>query len=132
MVKNKKEIIKAYFKVWITRDIKNLNNLFSKDIYYAECMGPEFRGLFQVEEWIKHMFNQQIVMHWDIHEMIESADQKSIVVSWTFSALEKDYYTFDGCSIIKFDDEDKILSIVEYEALHDKKTPQYIGDQHGV
>ncbi len=118
--------IKAYFKVWLDRDIKALNQIFSKDVYYAECMGPEYRGLYQVEEWIKFMFNKQIVLKWDIHEMIPSLDQKQMTVIWTFKCEEDKIYEFDGCSIIKFDNEDRILSIVEYEALKDKETPKYI------
>lgn len=125
-VDRQKQQIQAYFKVWLDRDIKALNQIFSKDVYYAECMGPEYRGLYQVEEWIKFMFNKQIVLKWDIHEMIPSYDQKQITVIWTFSCEEDKIYTFDGVSLIKFDDEDRILSITEYEALKDKETPKYI------
>ncbi len=125
-IKKQEEQIKAYFNVWLNRDIKQLNQIFSKDVYYAECMGPEYRGLYQVEEWIKFMFNKQIVLNWDIHEMISSFDQKTMTVIWTFHAKEDKEYNFDGVSIIKFDNEDRILSIHEYEAIHDKETPKYI------
>ena len=125
-IQKQEETIKAYFQVWLDRDIKKLNHLFSKDVYYAECMGPEYRGLYQVEEWIKFMFNKQTVLKWDIHDMIPSLDQKSITVTWTFSCREDKIYTFDGVSLIKFDEEDRMLSIKEYEAIHDKETPSYI------
>lgn len=125
-LEKQKQQIEAYFKVWLDRDIKALNQIFSKDVYYAECMGPEYRGLYQVEEWVKFMFNKQIVLKWDIHEMIPSLDQKQMTVTWNFKCEEDKIYEFDGCSIIKFDDENRIRSIVEFEALKDKETPKYI------
>lgn len=132
-IEKQKQQIKAYFQVWLDRDIKALNQIFSKNVYYAECMGPEYRGLYQVEEWIKTMFNKQVVLKWDIHEMIPSLDQKQMTVSWTFSGEEDKVYTFDGISLIKFDEEDRILSIMEYEALHDKEIPKYLKElTHGI
>lgn len=127
--------VKAYFNVWLSKNLKDLNDIFSKDVYYAECFGPEYRGLYQVELWIKTLFNQQSVISWDIHEMIASNDQKQMTVTWTFKAYENDKeLLFDGLSLIKFDHEDRIIVLKEYEALHDKEIPSYIreGRNNGI
>ena len=44
----KEDIIKSYFQAWLDKNIESLRNIFSDDIIYSECYGPEYHGLPQI------------------------------------------------------------------------------------
>ena len=47
----KEDIVKSYFQAWLDKNIGPLGNIFSDDIVYTECYGPEYHGLPQVLKW---------------------------------------------------------------------------------
>ena len=46
-----KETIQKYFKSWLNVDIDVLSDVFSNDIIYSECYGPEYHGISQILKW---------------------------------------------------------------------------------
>ncbi len=44
----REEIVKRYFQAWLAQDIEPLGSIFSDDVVYSECYGPEYRGLSQI------------------------------------------------------------------------------------
>lgn len=40
-----KAVIQKYFKAWLNVDIDVLSDVFSTDIIYSECYGPEYHGI---------------------------------------------------------------------------------------
>lgn len=47
----KEDVIKNYFQSWLDKNIEPLENIFSDDIIYSECYGPEYHGLPQILKW---------------------------------------------------------------------------------
>lgn len=47
----KEVIVKSYFQAWLDKNIEPLGNIFSDDIVYTECFGPEYHGLPQGLKW---------------------------------------------------------------------------------
>ena len=41
------DTVRVYFDAWLTKKPDLLPNIFSDDIVYSECYGPEYRGLKQ-------------------------------------------------------------------------------------
>lgn len=35
------EIVKRYFQAWLDQNIEPLESIFSEDIVYSECYGPD-------------------------------------------------------------------------------------------
>ncbi len=42
------EIIKKYFQCWLEKNKEGIKEVFSDDIVYSECYGPEYRGINQL------------------------------------------------------------------------------------
>ncbi|MDO5024714.1 nuclear transport factor 2 family protein [Slackia piriformis] len=118
------EAIRDYFAMWVTRDFSRFDELFSSRCRYEECYGPIYEGTEELHRWIGHMLAIQHVVAWDIHDMVFAADKRSVTVAWTFVATERESYTFDGCSLIHFDEQGRIDSIREFGAKHERRFPQ--------
>ncbi|MCV3296870.1 nuclear transport factor 2 family protein [Oenococcus kitaharae] len=109
--------IRSYFQMWVDRDFLNIDCLFDWDIYYRECYGACYRNLDELHLWIESQLKKQVVLDWHLHDVYE--DGHYFFVTWTFRAKEKETYVFDGLSKIKFNSQNKISEIIEYETKHD-------------
>lgn len=125
-LQKKKEIIQTYFQMWVTRDFNKIYDVFSDDVYYSECYGPEYRGMGQIQRWITYMLQRQVVSKWDIKNFIFSKAGDDAVVEWTFSAKEETAYTFDGVSLIHFNKNGQIDSIKEFKSEAKRFTPDFV------
>ena len=116
---NKRElIIKQYFESWIKRDISIIEKHFSKNVIYKEV--HEYNGI----DKIKHEFNDERiwnngynVLKWDIKRFIKN--KNLIVVEW-FKEWEYigENCSYDGASIVEFDENDKIIIYREFLEWH--------------
>lgn len=52
------DIIKCYFQSWIDKDITVISQVFSEEIIYSECYGPEYQGLSQVLQCLTFFYHQ--------------------------------------------------------------------------
>lgn len=108
------ELIKKYFQMWIDKIKLDLTTIFTKDIQYTECYGPQYKGIDEIDEWIKHQFEIQTVTDWTIKNIYH--DQNVTTVEWHFVYTQDNENSgFDGVSIIKFKD-DLISEISEFES----------------
>lgn len=111
-----KQIIKEYFSMWVKRDFKRLPELFSKDCRYEECYGPIYENLHQIKAWVTDTLLRQKVLSWQIKAFYHSKSNQ-VFVEWNFSAQEAGKIaSFDGLSLIGFDDRQQISLVKEFEA----------------
>ncbi|MBW3082850.1 nuclear transport factor 2 family protein [Bifidobacterium phasiani] len=115
--------VAEYFAMWVSRDFSRFDELFAPECRYEECYGPVYVGFGELHRWIDAMLARQRVESWDIHEFIHAADGRSLTVTWTFAATERDSYIFDGVSIVRFDDDGRIARIREFRADHRRRRP---------
>jgi hypothetical protein len=114
-IDNRKNVIEQYFRSWINNDISIIEEHFSKNIKYIECHGPEYNGINQVKHWFKDWHNGNNVLKWDIKRFI--GNKNIIVVEWFFECeYNKNISSFDGVSIIEFDEDNKIILVKEFES----------------
>lgn len=117
-----KDIIRRYFKAWVDADIETVKEIFSEDVVYTECYGPEYHGLSQIIQWFTDWNKQGRVLEWNIKRIIEQGS--TLVAEWYF---ECEYVGnidgFDGVTIADFNDEGKICRLSEFQSKPDHYYP---------
>ena len=118
----KEGLVRAYFAMWVQRDFSLLRDIFSEDIYYSECYGPEYSGMAEIECWIGVMLQKQRVLEWSVKRFIHEGE--TVVAEWFFRE-EQDFglNEFDGVSIIEFSPAGKIASLKEFESKSEHRRP---------
>ena len=110
-----KEVIQKYFKAWLNVDIDVLSDVFSTDIIYSECYGPEYHGISQILKWFDDWNQKGKVLEWTIKRSIEK--DNTIVVEWFLKCeFEGNIDGFDGVTIADFDKEGKINRLCEFQS----------------
>ena len=103
----KKEMVRKYFQAWIDADIDSIKDIFSKNIFYSECYGPEYHGIDQLLQWFKDWNRNGKVLEWSIKRMIEQ--DNTLVIEWYFECeYNSEISGFDGVTIAEFNEEIKI------------------------
>lgn len=120
MMEYRETIIKEYFNAWINKDDSVLEKAFAVDAKYIECYGPSYDGLVQIQKWFKNWFEHGNVLIWNINKFVH--DGEDCVCDWYFEC-EYDGKTdgFNGVSWIKFNNQNKIIELREYQS----KVPNY-------
>lgn len=109
------EIIETYFQAWIKKDSSVLEKIFSKDIIYSECYGPEYHGIEQILKWFADWNKAGSVLEWRVKSYIHQ--DNITVVEWYFCCdYENNVDGFDGVSIIKFGEDKKIKELKEFQS----------------
>ncbi|MBE5801942.1 MAG: nuclear transport factor 2 family protein [Clostridiales bacterium] len=109
------EIIQKYFQAWIEVDLRTVKEIFSDDIIYSECYGPEYHGLPQMIQWFEEWNNKGRVLEWTIKQTIEH--NKTIIAEWYFKCnYEGNTDGFDGVTIADFDNNGKIVFLREFQS----------------
>lgn len=113
-------IIKEYFDSWINKDDSVLEKVFAINAKYIECYGPAYDGLIQIQKWFKDWQDRGSVLIWNINKFVHSGEDS--VCDWYFECeYDGKIDGFNGVSWIKFNDENKIIEIREYQS----KVPNY-------
>lgn len=106
-------LLRAYLNAWLTKDPQALSDVFSPDIVYSECYGPEYRGLAQVKLWFDDWNRVGTVLEWQIKRFIHQGS--TTVIEWRFRNV---YFgkedCFDGVTLADFDASGKIVSLREF------------------
>jgi len=111
----RKNIIKEYFESWINKDINTIEKHFVNDIKYIECYGPEYNGINQIRQWFTDWNRGNNVLQWDIIKYFVC--KNIIIVEWFFKCeYNKNTSSFDGVSIIEFNENNKIISVQEFQS----------------
>jgi len=109
------QVIRDYFSAWLLKEGRMLETVFSENIRYSECYGPEYHGIKQVRVWFADWNKRGTVLEWTIKRFVH---QECITVAEWFFQCEYDNTVdgFDGVSIIKFDANGKIEELREFQS----------------
>jgi len=122
MEKIMRKTIEKYFQAWIDVDLDTVKKVFSDDVIYTECYGPEYHGLSQIVRWFTDWNQKGRVLEWTIKRMVEQ--DKTIVVEWYFSCdYEGNVDGFDGVTIADFNDTGKIFRLREFQSKPEHNYP---------
>lgn len=116
------ETIREYFGCWLNKDINVLREVFSDDVIYSECYGPEYRGIEQILRWFQDWNCKGTVTQWDIKKMY--AIGKTVIAEWFFQCdYEGSVGGFNGVTIAEFDDNMKICNLKEFQSKAEHEYP---------
>ena len=114
-MRNKEQIIRAYFKSWIKQDISVIKNNFVENIIYSECYGPIYRNKSEVLKWFKDWNQNGKVLLWNIKQIILA--QSKAVVEWHFKCNDQSKINeFDVVSLITFNKQNQIIEVKEFKS----------------
>lgn len=109
------ETAAAYFQAWIDRDETVLERVMARDVAYSESYGPQYRGLDQIRRWFSDWNRRGSVCRWEITRFIEQGD--ALAVEWFFSCVyDGEAGSFDGVSLIDFDEDGRIAVLKEFQS----------------
>lgn len=111
----KKQIIRDYFQAWLKPNIEVIKSIFDKNATYSECYGPIYRNKKEIISWFEKWNKQGKVIAWPIEKIL--INENTCIVKWHFKCnYQKKISEFDGVSIIDFNDQNKIISVKEYQS----------------
>lgn len=112
---SKKQIIRDYFQAWLKPNIEVIKSIFDKNATYSECYGTIYRNKDEIISWFKNWNKQGKVVVWPIEKIL--INENTCIVEWHFKCnYQKKISEFDGVSIIDFNDQNKIISVKEYQS----------------
>lgn len=112
---SKKQIIRDYFQAWLKQNIEVIKSIFDKNATYSECYGPIYRNKKEIISWFEKWNKQGKVIAWPIEKIL--INENTCIVEWHFKCnYQKKISEFDGVSIIDFNDQNKIISVKEYQS----------------
>ncbi|MDK6503232.1 nuclear transport factor 2 family protein [Lactobacillus crispatus] len=112
---SKKQIIRDYFQAWLKPNIEVIKSIFDKNATYSECYGPIYRNKKEIISWFEKWNKQGKVIAWPIEKIL--INENTCIVEWHFKCnYQKKISEFDGVSVIDFNDQNKIISVKEYQS----------------
>ncbi|NCD06614.1 MAG: nuclear transport factor 2 family protein [Spirochaetia bacterium] len=129
-MKNRKEIINLWFNMWIEKNDELMDNVFDTNALYIECYGPEYKGLEIIKKWFYEWNKDNAVLKWEIKQILNDNNQS--VVEWFFECKMKNDNapsSFDGLSLIKWTNDNKIKSLKEYSSKHEHYQPYFLTNE---
>jgi len=112
---DKEQIIRNYFQAWLSPNLEVVQNIFDENAIYSECYGPVYRNKKEIISWFENWNKQGKVIAWSIERLIINGDTS--IAEWNFKCnYQGKISEFDGVSIIEFNDQNKIISVKEYQS----------------
>ena len=112
---DKEQIIRNYFRAWLSPNLEVVQNTFDENAIYSECYGPVYRNKKEIISWFENWNKQGKVIAWPIERLIINGDTS--IAEWHVKCnYQGKISEFDGVSIIEFNDQNKIISVKEYQS----------------
>ncbi len=112
-MKKREEIIKLWFDMWLKKKDLGISEIFSEDIVYIESWGPRYEGIYYLKYWFSDWNKRGSVIEWKIKDVFHK--EEKTVVEWFFKCfVDGKEHFFDGVSLIKWTEHDKIQFLQEF------------------
>ena len=113
-MEERERIIRLWFDMWLKQRDLGMDTIFSEDILYTESWGPQYRGRDKLKHWFNEWNTRGMVVRWDIRGFFHKDDMT--VVEWYFKNVMNngDIEEFEGMSLIKWTDDNKISFLKEF------------------
>lgn len=109
----REQTIQRIFQSWLIKDCAAFLDSFADGVVYVESWGPVYRNKAQINSWFTDWNRENQVLQWDIKSFFHVGD--IVICEWYFKCeCGGNVDGFDGVSIVKFDDADKIINLKEF------------------
>lgn len=114
--------IRKYFECWVLRDGTEMDNILAQDAECVECDGSEYHGRDQIERNFAQWIKDAIARRWNALSFFHDSDETA--VRWYFESLKNGALDcMDGVSLVRFNENGKIISMQEYRMEHERQSP---------
>ncbi|SFM15411.1 nuclear transport factor 2 family protein [Pelosinus propionicus] len=114
-MKRREDKIQEYFNLWLTKEARQLKEIFANEVFYNECYGPEYHGINQILQWFNDWNKRGTVLQWRVKHFIHEGN--CTVAEWYFECdFDGVRDEFNGVSIILFNSDEKIVSLKEFQS----------------
>lgn len=111
----KEKMIREWLRAWYNREWDGFEDIFSNDVFYCESWGPYYLGIEQVRNWFNSWHKKAKLIKWDAHKFTHVGN--ITFVEWSFACIDEEgTHSFDGLSVIEWDEDGKILSFKEFRS----------------
>ena len=123
MQKEREEKIRQWFAMWCQKQRTDLKELFSSNAVYIESWGPEYHGREKILLWFDEWNTRGTVQHWRIQQYFHKENQT--IAAWSFRCVLANgtVQSFDGLSLVRWDEEEKICYLQEFGCHEDRYDP---------
>lgn len=112
-MKEKEDIIKLWFKMWLKKQNLGIDNIFSDNAEYVESYGVKYESLAEIISWFTIWNEHNSVLEWNIIDFWHKADET--IVIWYFKCCyNNNIDEFEGNSIIHWNNDLKIDYLKEF------------------
>ena len=110
----REEIIRLWFKMWVTQQDLGIDDIFLDNIIYIESWCPKYENRQTVKHWFNEWNTRGKVLAWDIKQFFHKDNQT--IVEWHFNCKmnEEKVKEFDGISLIDWTVDNKIKTLKEF------------------
>jgi len=118
----REQSIRRYFAMWLQRDCSGIEDVFAKDAVYIESDGKEYHGTEQLVRWFADWHTHGVVERWEITALSHAGD--NCFAEWNFVCVyDGNRSEFDGVTIAGFDAKNRIATLREFAAAHERALP---------
>ena len=123
MIEEREKIIKLWFDMWLQKKDLGIKSIFGDNAVYIESWGPEYNSSDKIKLWFDEWNTRGNVLRWDIKQFFHKGNQT--VVEWYFKNTMNDRKAeaFDGVSIIKWNQDNKICFVQEFGCNENRYDP---------
>lgn len=115
--------VRLWFEMWLQKENKGIEEIFSETAIYIESWGPQYDNLSEITYWFNEWNQRGTVKKWDILEFTHNKNKT--FVEWKFfcEMNNGEIQKFDGVSIIKWNEFNKIIYLKEFGCNDDTYNP---------
>ena len=118
----RERIIRLWFDMWLQQRDLGIDEIFADHAEYMESYGPRSEGCVAIRRWFEEWNKHGKVLTWRIEQFFHKNNQT--VVQWYFKNWMDDgrIDDFDGMSLVKWADDNKILFLQEFACSTDSSS----------
>ncbi|MUH60511.1 nuclear transport factor 2 family protein [Bifidobacterium canis] len=118
----RERIIRLWFDMWLQQRDLGIDEIFADHAEYMESYGPRYEGCEAIRRWFEEWNKHGKVLTWRIEQFFHKNNQT--VVQWYFKNWMDDgrIDDFDGMSLVKWADDNKILFLQEFACSTDSSS----------
>lgn len=128
-MKERESVIQLWFDMWLQKEDFGIQRIFADNAVYIESWGPEYHGMKKIKLWFDEWNRRGTVLQWNIKQFIHTDEQT--VVEWYFRNAMNDgtVEAFDGVSLIRWNNEGKIIFLQEFGCNENRYDPYQNGSE---
>ena len=81
-MKEREEIIRLWFAMWVQQKDMGIHKIFTEDVVYIESWGPKYTNCTTVKHWFQEWNARGRVLIWEIKQYFHKDNQT--IAEWYF------------------------------------------------